>query len=323
MRIWILLTGVSLIGIAAAIWIKSSLLNGQSPVATVVSIGFTAVSVAGALIAIVLPNVLDGLLEILTRPPNRLSSLCINPKRVRLINIGLLTIGIIGIIVVWLIPYTSPSPKVRLTQTPCIGKPTGGSAPFTVYPNYNPSGYVGDTGDITVAMQPDLVRFTYVTKGQGPHEWDYTYIDGTPNPNPAKFAGVLYLNPPNNWGTDSHCGFDLRGRHTLTWKAHSLSGSVYVEFVIGGVVWQWDATTHTKVPVPYPESLPRISLGIKKLTPTWQTFTYDLSALPADYLRSVVAGFGWVITWDSSGGQRTGSEQPQTFIFEIQDVFYV
>jgi hypothetical protein len=340
MKLWTFLIVLFLICIAAALLIKSSLLNSQSPAATTISIFLVVVGLVIPLIQLFYPN---GLLGSWTRPPVWLTSTFDNPRRVKLVNIGIPTIGIICIIGILLIPpipqfsptltvlstptlspspIPTPTPSLTPTPTPCTGQPTNSSVPFAVFPNYDPSGYVGDTGDITVAKDPNLVRFTYITKGRGPYEWDYKYIDGKLNPNPSRIAGVLYLNPPDNWGTDSHCGFDLRGRHTLTWKAHSLSGSVNIEFVVGGVVWQWDTNTHTKVAVPYPDSLPHMGLGIKQLTSTWQTFTYDLSSLPANYLRAVVAGFGWVITWDSNGGQFTGSGQPRTFVFEIQDIFY-
>ena len=85
----------------------------------------------------------------------------------------------------------------------------------------------------------------------------------------------------------------------------------------------WDDKTQTRTDVPYPDSLPRTTLGIKKLTQNWQTFEYDLSGLPEDELRAVVAGFGWVISWDANGGQFTGSGQPKTFSIEIQNVSYV
>jgi hypothetical protein len=331
---WILEAGVFLILIGAAIWIKSWLLNNQSPMATVMTILFGTVGLIIAFVQVhylFFPNSSGG-----HPTPAWLTSLYGNSRLVKSIDFGIPTIGIICIVGILLLPLfppsppptvlftLTPSPTLSPTPTPRTGTPTNPSVPFAVYPNYNPSGYVGDTGDIKVAMLPSLVRFTYTVKGQGPYEWDWTYLDnGSLNPNPSKFAGVLYLNPPDNWGKDPHGGFDLRGRKTLTWKAHSLNGSVNVEFVIGGIVWQWDRQTHTKVAVPYPDSLPRFSLGIKKLTPTWQTFTYDLSALPTEYLRAVVAAFGCVISWDSNAVQGTGSGQPQTFIVEIQDVFYL
>jgi hypothetical protein len=243
-----------------------------------------------------------------TKPPTLLT-------RRKLIQIGT---GLVVTILV-AVGLTRPFP----TPTPRTGKPTGNGASFAVFPSYDPSGYVGDIGDLSVTEETGLVHFVYTTNGKGPHEWEWKYLDdGTLNPNPCGFAGVLCLNPPNDWGRkDPHGGFDLRGRKTLTWKARSLSGPVSVKFVIGGVVWQWDGQTHMQVAVPYPDSMPWTPLGIQKLTSTWQTFIYNLSAVPQEYLRAVVAGFGWEISWNNAL-QGTGSEQPQTFIIEIQDISY-
>jgi hypothetical protein len=339
MMAWILAAGlflIALVAIAATIWIKSSLVNSQSPTATVIAILFAAIgvltSIVGVLFSVLLYFFPNGPWF---KPPAWLISIYGNSRLVKFINFGIPIIGIIVIIGILVSPYPAPTPNPGLTPhptstliptptpTPRTGKSTDPSAPFAVYPNYDPSGYVGDIGDLRVTEETGLVHFVYTTNRKGPHEWEWKYLDdGTLNPNPCKFAGVLYLNPPNDWGRkDPHGGFDLRGRKTLTWKARSLSGPVYVKFVIGGVTWQWDGQTHTKVAVPYPDSMPWTPLGIPKLTSTWQTFTYDLSALPPDDLRAVVAGFGWEISWDNAL-QGTGSEQPQTFIIEIQDIFY-
>ena len=325
---WFLMIGLFLIAIAAIIFAKSTLQSSQSPLTIVLTIAFGAVGVAFTFIQI--------LREFVPIPPLRLPAwLTGNSKLVRGINRSIPVIGIIGITVVLIFPFPppppppppphltpTPAPTLTPTPTPRTGKPTDGSAPFAVYPNYDPSGYVGDTGDISVAKEPGLVRFTYTEKGQGPQEWDWKYIDGRLNPAPCKCAGVLYLDPPNNFGTDSLGGFDLRGRHVLTWTARSLSGPVNVEFVIGGITWQWDKKTHVKIGVPYPDSMPRTSFGIQPLTQNWQTFQYDLSKVPKDDLRAVVAGFGWVINWDSNGVQFTGSGQPKTFSIEIKDIAY-
>ena len=186
---------------------------------------------------------------------------------------------------------------------------------------------MGDTGDVSIGKQPASVIFTYETLGRGPHEWDYTYIGKQLNPKPAFFAGVLLLDPPNCWGTLLNCGYDLRGFKKLRWEARSLGEDVFVEFIIGGVVWQWDSTTKTQVAVPYPESLPRISLGVKLLTSHTQSFEYDISYLPEEALRKVIGGFGWVITWDANGVKRdasgTGPVEAKTFVIEVSKIEYL
>lgn len=327
MRRWILEAGVFLILIGAVIWIRSSLPNNQNPIATVMGILFVAVGLIAAFVQalhLLFPPKNDGV----SLPPAQPTSPHGKSRLVQFrVDFGISVIGIIVIILVSFFPHFTPAPNPpqALLRT---GKSTGSSASFAVYPNYDPSGYVGDTGDIkSVAKEPGgLVRFTYIAKGQRPHEWEYKYIDGVLNLTPCQFAGVLYLDSPNNFGTDPHGGYDLRGRHIIKWQARSLNGPAYVEFVAGGVVWMWDEKTHTRVPVPYPDSMPRTSLGIQELTETWQTFQFDLSALSQDELRDVVAGFGWVITWDSNGVELndagTEAQQPKTFIIEIQGIAY-
>ena len=212
----------------------------------------------------------------------------------------------------------------------CIrkGKPTGSSDSISVLEKYDPSGIMGDVGDIQVERMIGFHRFIYKTYGRGPHEWDYKYIADSLNPLPAKFAGVMYLNPPNNWGIDPNGGFDLRRlSQRIEWEARCDEvDSVNVEFIIGGVNWIWENAE--KVGSPYPCSMPRVSLGIKTLTSEWQHFEYKFSesALPKKYFCSVVGGFAWVISWGSNGIEinenGTKPVQPKTFIIDIRNVFY-
>lgn len=205
-----------------------------------------------------------------------------------------------------------------------IGKPSGSSDSFPIYANYDPSGYMGDVGDLIVERYPELIRFTYETMGRGPHEWEYKYINNELNVNLCQFAGVMFLDPPNNWGEVATGGFDLRGRRVVKWEARSLTVPTHVEFVMGGIAWRWNDGEKERVDVPYPDSMPQISMGVRTLTEEWQLFEKDLSDLSEDYFRSVVGGFGWVISWGSNrvrlNETRTGSDEPQTFIFELRNI---
>lgn len=214
-----------------------------------------------------------------------------------------------------------------ISQGEHIGKPPGNSSSFVVYPEYDPSGYLGDIGDISVEKGSASVRFTYETNGRGPHEWEYKYIDNEFNLIPCQFAGVMYLNPPNNWGEDANGGFDLRDtRQVVKWEARSMTGVVNVEFVIGGINWKWDEKTKERIAAPYPDSLPRHSLGTKTLSEDWQSFEADISNIPEENFRSVVGGFAWVISWGSNQVQindsMTGPEQSRTFTIEIRNIRY-
>jgi len=224
-------------------------------------------------------------------------------------------------------PTLTPTGTPTPTSTPRCKSP-GSFGPFSVYPNYDPSGYMGDIGDIIVEKNPEVVRFTYEAMGREPHEWDWKYVECTPNPNPSQFAGVMYLDPPNNWGTEAG-GYDLRNvQRVIKWEARSVTGTVNVEFVIGGVRWKWDDEKEcpTKITVPYPDSMPRTSLGIRTLTGDWQSFEYDLSDRPEEYFECVLGGFGWIINWGSIdiylNSEGTGAEQPKTLIIEIRNIHY-
>jgi hypothetical protein len=173
---------------------------------------------------------------------------------------------------------------------------------------------------------PDSCVFEYETTGKGQHEWDYKYINGERNPNPAGFGGVFYLDPPNNFGT-SCGGYDLRKfRRTIRWEARSLSGDVNVEFIIGGIDWIWDERNKQKIKTLFPDSMPRVGLGVKKLTSAWQTFGYDLSDRPESEFARVINGFSWVISWGMNGvrfnEERTGPDRSKTFKIELRNIRY-
>jgi hypothetical protein len=208
----------------------------------------------------------------------------------------------------------------------CQGKSVGDLEYFSVYPDYDPSGFMGDIGDIaSVNKSSKGVQFTYQVAGRGPHEWDFKYVDGALNPNPAKFAGVMYL--CCGWG--DRPGFDLRDfRRAITWEARSLSGTVNVEFVIGGVVFVWDNEKKSKIKPPCPDTLRRKPLGIHTLDEMWQSFEVSLQDIPEEEFVNVIGGFAWVITWGSTGieADETATparpKVPKTFVIEIRNIRY-
>ena len=169
---------------------------------------------------------------------------------------------------------------------------------FSVDQHFWPTGKTGDIGDVQIASGPVLDRFTYATNGRGPHEFAWKYLNGTLNPEPAQFAGVMYLNPPDNFGTDPTGGFDLSGYRVVKWRAHSLNGKVNVDFSMGGVAWVWDNKAQVQVKPQFPESLSIKRLGIKTLDTYWQEFEAPFDT--EDDLRCVINGFAWTINWSSN-----------------------
>ena len=215
---------------------------------------------------------------------------------------------------------TSPAtvtPTDRLTPTPA-------SIPyFNVYTDadapdnhFHPSGYMGDTGDITIDERwPDKphsgtssIKVTYDTKGQGPHRCG---IGVTPTPN-CKWAGVYWQEPPNNWGTvpPSKAGFDLRGFQRLTLWGRS-DTTITVRFEVGGIGWA------ASTPPPWPDSLlrPRHT-GWVTLTNEWTQFEIDLEGADLSY---VIGGFAWVANWDNN---EVNYEKPKLLVFYLDDIRY-
>ena len=220
----------------------------------------------------------------------------------------------------WLGPSPTPTPSPK-----CVGGSIGNLESYSISANYDPSGIMGDIKDVRIEKGDQIDRFVYEALGREPHEWDWTYVRGALNHEPAQFGGIMYLSSPNNWGRQP--GFDLRGvRRVVKWEARSLDEPVTVEFVTGGVTWKWDDNTKEQVLVPHPDSLPRRSLGIKALTRNWNHFEYEFRDVPEDYFRCVVGGFGWTINWGSNGMQlnkeRTSPLQPRTFTIEIRNIRY-
>jgi hypothetical protein len=219
-----------------------------------------------------------------------------------------------------------PSTDTNKPSGESIGKSTTDYESFSVNERYHPSGKMGDIGDITVNRGVNIDQFIYNVGGRGPHEWDYKYVHGAINNSAAQFAGVMYLDPPNNWGWDPCGGYDLRGFRRITWEARSIGGEVLIEFLVGGVKWEWNGTRMGKVNVSYPDSLPRTSLGTKSLTENWQFFEHTFSEQSLDYFKRVVGGFGWVINWGSNNilpnDEGTAPVQPRTLRIEIRNVRY-
>jgi Caspase domain len=218
---------------------------------------------------------------------------------------------------------TSHSPPTSTED--CKGRSPGDVSSFSLEQDYSPSGIMGDIDDVQILPGVGSYIFEYTTKGKGPHEWNYKYVNGQLNPRPAAFGGVFYLTPPNNFGTVCG-GVDLSEFRHLKWDARSLSDEVYVEFIIGGINWIWDEIAKKPVEPKYKEKLPRISLGFKRLTSQWQTFDADLSKRPSPELSRVLNAFSWVVPWSANGVRfnedHTGPDQQKTFRFEIKNVRY-
>ena len=152
--------------------------------------------------------------------------------------------------------------------------------------HFKPTGFIGDIGDIevdeTYPKNPHSgktsLKFTYLAKGNGPHECGYMP--------PCKWAGVYWLEPPNNWGKDAFwrdAGFDLSKYRYVRFFARS-EHPISVEFKVGGILEEYGDSLQ------YPRGI------VADLTNQWKEFQIDLKG--AD-LTHIIGGFVWVLDLES------------------------
>ena len=153
--------------------------------------------------------------------------------------------------------------------------------------HYIPSGWMGDTGDISMDDKymgephagSTCIKFVYTARRSGGQGW----------------AGVYWQNPANNWGSKKG-GFDLTGLNKLTfWARGEKGGEIIDKFCVGGIKGT------------YPDST-EVSIGPLELTSTWQQYTINLAGKDLSY---VVGGFCWVANADSN---------PDGLTFYLDDV---
>jgi len=167
---------------------------------------------------------------------------------------------------------------------------------FHIYQNvdspenhYNPSGFMGDTGDIHIDpafedppnSDQTVIKVVYDAEGKGPNECLYSP--------PCRWAGVYWQEPPNNWGTNPEWqgkGFNLTGYTRLVFRAKA-DQACTIEFKVGGI-------NQT-----YGDSLAYARSKTAKLTQEWQEFEIDLKN--AD-LTHIIGGFVWVTNWEKNPG---------------------
>jgi len=151
------------------------------------------------------------------------------------------------------------------------------------------SGWMGDYGDIKMDEKSTkrprsgatCIKTIYTGRGmQG-----------------ARWAGVYWQNPPNNWGTRPG-GYDLRGAKKLTfWARGEIGGEKIQEFKMGGLTGEYADSDIA-------------STGLVTLTTEWQQFTIDLQGKDLSYISG---GFCWATNVDAN---------PAGCTFYLDDVRY-
>lgn len=155
--------------------------------------------------------------------------------------------------------------------------------PFYIYADrstagnhFIPSGYMGDYGDVKYdgASKEDAylgdtcVKIVYSGKAsQG-----------------ARWAGVYWLNPANNWGTVD-AGFDLSKAGKLTfWARGEKGGERIEEFKVGGIMAEFSDSDSA-------------TIGPVLLNKEWTQYTIDLKGKDMSY---IIGGFAWSTNVDNN-----------------------
>lgn len=132
------------------------------------------------------------------------------------------------------------------------------------------SGYMGDTSNLRVmggytnVLQEGIpcIKVVYLATGLG------------------GWAGLVWQNPPDNWGDKPRGGYNLLNAKKVEFSARGAEGGEVVEFKIGGAGGE------------YPDSA-TVSSGPITLKKEWVRYVLDLGG--AD-LRYISTGFGFVVT---------------------------
>ena len=155
--------------------------------------------------------------------------------------------------------------------------------------HYIPSGWMGDYGDMKFNDK-------YMTTPHG-GTTSIQIIYNTNATQGARWAGIYWQNPPNNWGTRPG-GYDLTGAKKLTFWARGEKGGERLEEVkTGGITGEYADSDVA-------------GIGPIVLTTDWQQFTIDLEGKD---LSSISGGFCWATNLDVN---------PEGATFYFDDIRY-
>ena len=140
--------------------------------------------------------------------------------------------------------------------------------------HYVPSGWMGDSSDIKF-------NDSFTTNAHDGSTCTQVVYSNKATQG-ARWAGVYWQNPPNNWGTRPG-GYDLTGAKKLTFWARGENGDERIEeFKIGGITGEYADSDVA-------------GIGPVVLTKDWQQYTIDLEGKD---LSSISGGFCWATNLD-------------------------
>ncbi len=176
-------------------------------------------------------------------------------------------------------------------------KAQGDFQPFLVYRDkaskdnhYVPSGFMPDGKCLTV-------QDTWLENCHSGKSCIKIVYDVECSKQGAKWAGIFWQNPANNWGSRKG-GFDLTGATRLTFWAKGDKGEERIEeFKMGGIGGDYPDTDSAMI-------------GPVVLTPEWQQYTIDLRGKDLSYISG---GFSWAANVDVN---------QEACVFYLDDIQY-
>ncbi len=167
--------------------------------------------------------------------------------------------------------------------------------PFAVYKDktsrnhYVPSGYMpnGECVKMDDAYNKDCVQGTCLK----------IIYDPVCSAKGRHWAGVYWLNPPDNWG-DRKGGYNLNGATKLVfWAKGEKGGEQIAEFKVGGVGASHD----------FPDTDTAL-IGPVILSSKWREYSIDLRG---KNLSSIAGGFAWIASAEAN---------PESCTFFLDDI---
>jgi hypothetical protein len=168
--------------------------------------------------------------------------------------------------------------------------------PFYVYADrgsisnhFIPSGWMGDSSDLKI--DTGSLENPYFGKTALKITYDNKASNG------ARWAGMYWQNPPNNWGGVDG-GFDLSKATKVTFWARGAKGGERIEeFKIGGIMGEYSDSDSA-------------GIGPVMLEQDWKQYTIDLKGKDISYM---IGGFAWATNLDVN---------PDGAVFYLDEIKY-
>ncbi|MCK5707481.1 MAG: hypothetical protein KAI43_07485 [Candidatus Aureabacteria bacterium] len=157
--------------------------------------------------------------------------------------------------------------------------------------NFHPSGRMGDVNTLRIAGYCKKQPYS----GKSCIKLSYDISDAKQIEN--NWAGVYWLEPPNNWGVMPDTGFDLTGAKKLVFHARGEKGGEVVTFQVGGIQGEYGDTTFV--------CLPSI-----EITNEWTKYEIDLEDKK---LSRIIGGFCCVFN---------KSYNPRGAVIYLDEIYY-